>query len=261
VVLVAKLLLAPAFVVGASLVARRFGARVGGLVAGLPVVGGPILLAITLEHGRSFGAHAATGTLLGFVGLAGFVVAYAWSATRFGPPPSMLIGWAAYMAIVTLLSPLDPSPVVAFAVACLVLAASQAALPNVPGEADAGDYKPPPWDLPVRALAALVLVLSVTTAAGALGPQWSGLLAPFPIITSVLAVFTHHQLGLVDTLHLLRGFLSGFYAYALFTFILAVALPSMSTGAAFGLALAAAIALQIVVALLTSRRPAVQPVG
>jgi hypothetical protein len=261
VVLVAKLLLAPAFVVGASLVARRFGARVGGLVAGLPVVGGPILLAITLQHGRSFGAHAATGTLLGFVGLAAFVVAYAWSATRMGPVPSMLLGWVAYMVVVTLLSPLDPPPVLAFAGACLVLAASQVALPSVPGEADAGEHDPPSWDLPVRALAALVLVLSVTTAAGALGPQWSGLLAPFPIITSVLAVFTHQQLGLVDTLHLLRGFLSGFFAYALFTFILAVALPSMSTGAAFSLALAAAILLQIVVAVVTRRRPVPQPVA
>jgi hypothetical protein len=69
-----KVLLAPSFVVGASLTARRFGARVGGLVAGLPVVAGPILLAYALAHGRGFAAGAAAGTLLGLVSLIAFVM-------------------------------------------------------------------------------------------------------------------------------------------------------------------------------------------
>ena len=51
--LAVKLLLAPMFVVGASLTARRFGPRIGGLVGGLPVVAGPILLAYALAHGES----------------------------------------------------------------------------------------------------------------------------------------------------------------------------------------------------------------
>jgi hypothetical protein len=56
---------------------------------------------------------------------------------------------------------------------------------------------PPWWDLPARALAALalVLVLVLTALSGALGPHLSGLLAPFPILTSVLAVFTHAHGG------------------------------------------------------------------
>ena len=49
-VLALKLILAPAFVVGASLTARRFGPRIGGLVGGLPVVGGPILLVLAIVH-------------------------------------------------------------------------------------------------------------------------------------------------------------------------------------------------------------------
>src|SRR5580700_5686036 len=51
-VLAVKALLAPAFVVGASLTARRFGARLGGVVGGLPVVAGPILLVYALVPGR-----------------------------------------------------------------------------------------------------------------------------------------------------------------------------------------------------------------
>jgi hypothetical protein len=42
---------------------------------------------------------------------------------------------------------------------------------------------------------------------GALGPHLSGLLAPFPIITSVLAVFTHAHGGVARVGVLLRNFL------------------------------------------------------
>ena len=75
--LAVKLLLAPSFVVVASLASRRFGPRVGGLIAGLPVVAGPILLAYAIAHGSAFAAAAAVGTLMGLVSLIAFVVVYA----------------------------------------------------------------------------------------------------------------------------------------------------------------------------------------
>ena len=77
-----KVLLAPSFVVGASLAARRFGARVGGLVAGLPVVAGPILLAYAIAHGSHFAANAAAGTLLGL------------EPGRWRAPPPRFSRWA-----------------------------------------------------------------------------------------------------------------------------------------------------------------------
>jgi hypothetical protein len=79
------------------------------------------------------------------------------------------------------------------------------------------------------------------------------LLAPFPIITSVLAVFTHAHGGLAQVSVLLRNFLFGFYGFAAFCFVLAVALPSLATAAAFGLATAAALAVQATTFLLRSR--------
>jgi hypothetical protein len=100
---------------------------------------------------------------------------------------------------------------------------------------------PPWWDLPARALAALGLVLALTAVSGALGPHLSGLLAPFPIITSVLAVFTYAHGGVGQVGVLLRNFLIGFYGFAAFSFTLAIALPSLATLAAFGLAMATAL--------------------
>lgn len=111
----------------------------------------------------------------------------------------------------------------------------------------------PWWDLPARAVAALCLVLALTAISGALGPHLSGLLAPFPIITSILAVFTHAHSGVNQLGVLLSNFLIGFYGFAAFCFALAVALPGLETGVAFGLAAAVALAVQALVFLQRSR--------
>ncbi|HYB22876.1 MAG TPA: hypothetical protein VED41_03700 [Solirubrobacteraceae bacterium] len=244
--LAVKLFLAPSFVVGASLSARRFGVRVGGLIAGLPVVAGPILLAYALAHGRSFAAGAAAGTLLGLVSLIAFVVVYARLAHRAFWGVSMLAGWAAFAAATAVFSALSLPLGAALGLAVAALALGLAALPRPEGHAR--EHTPPPsWDLPLRASCAAALVLSLTAIAGWLGPQLSGLLAPFPIIATVLATFTHVQRGTDELRRLLRGLLSGFGAFALFCFALALALRHLDTGAAFALASALALSTQALV--------------
>jgi hypothetical protein len=253
--LAVKVLLAPAFVVGASLIARRFGPKVGGLIAGLPVVAGPILLVYALAHGRTFAAGAAGGTLLGLVSLIAFVVVYARLAGRVFWGASLLAGWLAFALATVAFSALSLPAGAALALAAVALAAGLAALPRAGRDVRA--HPPPPaWDLPVRAACALTLVLTLTAVAGWLGPQLSGLLAPFPIIATVLATFTHAQRGTDELLRLLRGLLSGFGAFALFCFTLALSLQRMDTASAFALATALALATQAFVLVLVRREPA-----
>jgi hypothetical protein len=244
--LAVKLLLAPSFVVGASLAARRYGTRVGGLIGGLPVVAGPILLVYALAHGRLFAAGAAAGTLLGLVSLIVFVVVYGRLAQRVSWGASMLVGWLAFALATVIFSAVTVSAGVALALSALALLVGLVALPRP--SAGAGVHAPPPsWDLPVRAACALALVLALTAVAGWLGPQLSGLLAPFPVITTVLATFTHAQRGTQELLRMLRGLLGGFGAFALFCFTLALALRHMDTAEAFLLATSLALAMQAIV--------------
>jgi hypothetical protein len=251
--LAVKLLLAPAFVVGASLIARRFGTHVGGLVGGLPVVAGPILLVYALAHGRGFAAGAAAGTLLGLVSLIAFVLVYAHLAPRLSWGTSMLAGWLAFGAATLVLGALSPPLGVALALVAVALAAGLVLLPR--GASQAREHAAPPaWDLPLRAASALSLVLALTAVSGWLGPQLSGLLAPFPVITTVLATFTHAQRGIDDLLRLLRGLISGFGAFALFCVALSLSLHHLQTGAAFALATALALLVQgLMLALVGAR--------
>jgi multidrug transporter EmrE-like cation transporter len=250
-----KVLLAPSFVVGASLVARRFGPRVGGLVAGLPVVAGPILLAYALAHGRAFAGTAAAGTLLGLVSLIAFVVVYARLAGRISWWLCMLAGWVAFAAVTAVFAAARPPLGASLVLAGLALAAGLAVLPR-PGRDPQPQPSRPSWDLPVRAACALTLVLTLTAVASWLGPQLSGLLAPFPIIATVLAIFTHTQRGTDELLRLQRGMLAGFGAFAVFCFTLALALRTLDTGAAFALASTLALLVQALALMLVRKEPA-----
>jgi hypothetical protein len=252
-VLAAKILLAPTFVVGASLVARRYGARIGGLVGGLPVVAGPILLVFALSHGSAFAADAAAGTLLGIVSLLAFILVYARTASRFPWGASLILGWGAFFVMTGALSTVTIDADTALGVVLAAIVVTLLALPRA-AEEQRGTVSLPAWDLPLRALSALALVLALTALAGQLGAKLSGLLAPFPVIASVLAVFTHAQYGEPDLLRIMRGFVMGLVAYALFCFVLAVSLGSLGIGESFLLASAAAIATQTVALLMSLRR-------
>jgi hypothetical protein len=258
-VILAKLFLAPLCVVAVSLAGRKWGVAVAGILGGLPVVAGPILVVLTLVHGRPFGAEAAAGTLLGLAALTLFVVVYGKASERIGPMLSLLAGWAAFLLGVAFLQLLDVPLGVSLILVTAGFAAGLALLP-APTATPTVLTAPPWWDLPARALAALALVIAISAASGALGPSLSGLLAPFPIITSVLAVFTHAHGGIDQVRVLLRNFLVGFYGFAAFCFVLAFSLDSLSGPAAFSAALAAALAVQVTVFALRSWRLRPQPV-
>ena len=252
-VLALKLFLAPACVVAVSLAGRRWGPTAAGLLGGFPVVAGPILLVVTIVQGSDFGADAAAGSLLGLTAVAGSVVVYARTAPRLSPPLTLLVAWATFFAGVALLGVLDVSPVVAFVIAAVSFELSRL-LVRVPGDSEPPAVPMPWWDLPARALSALLLVLAVTIAADALGPTLSGQLAAFPVLTSVLLVFTHLTRGAPEVQLLIRAFLLGFYGFAVFSLVLALTLEELSTAASFVLASFAAMATQLAMTARVRRR-------
>lgn len=238
-----KLTLAPGLVAATTLAGRRWGPRVAGWLGGLPVVVGPILLAFALERGEAFGADAAAGALLGLLSLDAFVLAYAWCARSMGWLPTTLVSWAAFAAATLVLDPIDVPPGLALVLVCGSFALTAAALPRTVAEAPA---RAPRFDLQLRVLATAALVLALTGLADALGPRLSGLLAAFPVLATVLCVFTHAQVGPAAVAQFLRGLVTGLTAFAVFCFVVAEMLESAGIAATFLVATAAALAVHAV---------------
>jgi hypothetical protein len=236
-----RFLLAPVLVGIASLAARRYGERVGGWIAALPFVAGPLLFIVAMDQGEVFAAQAATTAISGIVALAVFALVYSRTCRHLPWWGSLLVGWAAYMLSAALLRPWN-GPVWARLVATLAsLWICQRLLPGV-----VPDGSPtPPWkyDLPTRMMAAASLVATVAGLAHAMGPAWSGLLAPFPVATTILVVFAHIQKGPASVARLLRGFLPALSGLAIFFAVLSLSLQH-GIVVGFCLALLAALAVQ-----------------
>ncbi len=232
-----RLLLAPALVVAASLAARRWGPRAAGVAAGIPIVAGPILLVVALDHGPRFGGGVARAALLGIVGSAAFAVAYSHVAGRAGWPPALLAGWVSFAAVAVVVATVAVPVGLALPLTLAGVFLARQALPRSGGAVP--EPRRPAWDLWLRALSAAVLVLVVTGLAATLGERATGALAPFPVAASVLSVFTHAQYGASAVIALLHSMLLYFGAFAAFCFALAVALPPLGTAAGFAVALGA----------------------
>ena len=112
----------------------------------------------------------------------------------------------------------------------------------------------PANDIALRMLAGALLVMLVTHFAPLMGPSLSGVLAMFPVMASVLVVFSHRHVGASFAIQMLRGMVLGYYAFAAFCSVLAMALPTAGITPAFGLALAAAVLVQVLSRHLMLRR-------
>jgi hypothetical protein len=251
--LLVKLALAPALVVGSSLAGRRWGHEVSGLLVALPLVAGPILLITELEHGAHFAARAASASLLGLVALASFVVVFARIAHIVRArawPLAVAGGWIAFLAVALALGATTIAAGIGLALAVAAFALAPLLLPHDRELAHEPTAALPVWDLPARAAATALLVLGLTGAAAGLGPTLTGVLTPFPVSNTVLAAFLLVLEGPAQLDAFFRGFLRGAYGFCAFCFLVAVLVVPLGAAGAFSLALLGALAVQTVVRLL-----------
>ena len=237
-----KLFLVPTFLLLISLAGRRWGPAVAGWLAGLPVLTGPILFLLALEHGPGFAATAATISLSAVFGAVAFIVTYARVCARQSPGFSLLAGQASWFCAALLLTRLPPSNFVSLGIALLALGIAPKLFPRLSTPILTATL--PKWELPLRMLAGAAVTLAVTTVAAAIGPSWSGMFAVFPVITIVLSVSSHRASGPTFAVTLLRAMIWGLYSLASFCLALAVMLPQQGVTVSFLAAIAVAVAVQ-----------------
>ena len=247
-----KLLVTPLLIGGVSLAGRRWGPAVSGWLVGLPLTSGPVALFLALDQGPAFAAATARGILLGLVSIAVFCLVYAWVSLRFAWGPALAIGWLSFLASTATLQGLILPVEQGLVLVVGALAASLWLLP--PARRAPAPLPAPGWEIPVRMLVATAFVLALTGSAQLLGPHLSGLLAPFPIFTSILAAFTHRFQGAAAAGPLLRGVLLGSFSFVGFFVAVATLLLPLGILPAFATAVVTALVLHGVALWLLHRR-------
>ncbi|WP_339538664.1 hypothetical protein [Pseudomonas sp. RA_15y_Pfl2_54] len=238
--LILKLLLIPGFLLLISLAGKHWGPSVAGWLSGLPVVVGPILFFLAIEQGAPFAAQSAVAALSAMFAMIAFCITYAQVAQRANWAWALSMSLAVWALLALVLSRIPASLPFSVLAAAVALLAAPYLFPNVQ----------PPLSSPVpksdrliwRMIAGAALTLVVTMLASTVGERWSGLLAVFPVLGSVMAVFSQQTRGPEFTAALLRATATGMYSFSAFCLVSALTLPTLGLGG-FALGVAVSVAM------------------
>jgi hypothetical protein len=216
---------------------------VAGWLVGFPFTSAPVSLFLALDHGESFAAAAAIGSIASVALQAAFALAYARSRA-FGWPAALALATLAFLVGAFVVGAVDLTPLAATVVVWVVLLVVGRLLPMPARSRSSVAPAPPSWDLPARVVVATTLVVALTSAAPLLGPFTSGVVAGFPLYATVLAVFAHRTVGPDAAADVLRGLVAGLFGFATFFLVIASMIGTLGIGGAFALAIAAILVVQ-----------------
>lgn len=243
----------PLVIGGVTIASKKWGNLIGGMIASMPWIAGPIMLFFTIEQGVEFAVSSVPGIMMGILGVLAFCFAYIYSSMRSVWYVSLLMAYLAF--IVTTVSLKFFESLVGLDMwFCIVIIFSLIGIrffPKLERVENAGQSLK--YDIYLRMIIITAFVTLITYLAQILGPTWSGILTPFPIITAILAAFTHYTQGAFGTSVILRGMLTGFIGFASFLFLQAKLLPHFPIAIAFLIGFAVNIMLNLMMRVVVKR--------
>ncbi len=190
-----KMAMTAVVVVITSVAVERSGAFVGALIAALPTAAGAAYAILAIEHPPSFIAASAVGSVASDAAVSIFAVTYTLLAQRHGLVLSLGVSLVVWFAITAILRSVDWTPLGAVALNAAVFAVTIPLSWRYRASGPLRTFLRTAFDIPLRALAAAIVVAVVTTASYRIGSFASGMFALFPIILCSSIVILHPRVG------------------------------------------------------------------
>lgn len=237
-ILIFRMAVTAAFVVSASIITERSGPVIGALVATLPISAGPAYVFLALDHDAAFVAEGALASLPINAATIFLALTYSVLAQRFSLGVSAGTAIAVWLVLATIIRQFQ------WTLLAGVIANAVTFAIAVPLMRPYMHVKKMPlivrrwYDIPLRAGLVALLVATVVTTSGWLGPRISGIMALFPIVFTSLMLVLHPRIGGVPTAAAISN-----GAWGLMGFGLAIAVMHgavLAFGSAIGLSLALA---------------------
>jgi hypothetical protein len=209
-------------------------------------VPGALLLAIRRCQATCLATtRAAIGILFGLFGVAAFAIAYLLAARRFQWPIALALAAAAFFATSAGASRLPAGLLEAGLAdyAALLMAVAFVQRPQFP----VSKVPSPWWDIWFRMGAAALLTLAITATANRLGPLLSGILGTYPVVTTVVTTFTHHQLGRESAIAMMRSSILTWFGFVSCFVVIGLTLKSYGLATSLSLGALAAVGTTIAV--------------
>lgn len=248
IILVVKLALSPTLIGAASMAGKRWGPNVAGMLGGMPIVAGPLVVALWLMQGGQYATNVALSSPVGVWGNIAYMLAIGYASAYFRWPLALLIGWLSY--VVTVLAIYFAGLATSLWLSLLVVPGLWLAATRCLPRPDAAA---PPASLPrsellLRIVATALLVSTLSTVSTWLGPSLTGVIAGVPVAATIIPAFTFANAGRNALLLSLRGFLTGLMGFSIFFLVLGHTIPQLGVWA-----MLVALAAGIVTGLLATR--------
>jgi len=230
-----RMAITAAFVVTASFITERSGPVIGALIATLPISAGPSYVFLALDHDAGFIAQGALASLPINAATIFLGLTYVLLAQRHGALLSWAGGAAVWLALAAAARKVD------WTLAGGLLANAVAFAICIPAMQHFRHVKMPPiarrwYDAPLRASLVAILVATVVSLSGWVGPAVSGTIALFPIVFSSMMLILHPRIGGPATAAVLAN--SGWGLLGLGIAIAILHVTALQFGSAIGLSLA-----------------------
>ena len=246
-----KFLTVPLFILLITLAGKKWGSEIAGTLGGFPVVAGPIIFFLTLEQGIGFGINSSISAIYGSIGLLVFGLAYGWSCQLFNPFICIVISLFSWFVTAYSIALLPTNMFWAISITLFFLILIPKFLPKIEEQVrPIQNLK----DLPIRVVVGALLTFSITTLAQELGDIWSGVLSVFPIISLVLAVFTHLTLGKKHVVQIFRGMSKGLYSFIAYFIIYALMIKTYSIWVTVLVAILGSLVSQLLIQKMQSKK-------
>ena len=204
--LLLKLTLAPSLVALATLVARRWGPKAGGILIGFPLSTGPIFIFLAIEHGLEFAQKATIGILFGLVAVARLRAdVHVMVSRRTGWVGSLGAAVVSFFAVSAVFSQIQWRATDARSLRLRRASRGCAGCPTAPIPSRSESVTALVGLAAPHGCCCLSSPFSITEVASALGPVLSGIVGTFPVVSTIVVAFTHHQWGRDAAVGMLRG--------------------------------------------------------
>jgi hypothetical protein len=141
--------------------------------------------------------------LLGQIALIVFCLAYAYAALNFSWQVAIALGTLACISTGFLVTSIKISIWLTAPALIIIWLIAMKMWPKV--SIPTLKLAPPRWELPVRILVTLILLVSLSALAPHVGAKAAGAMSTYPVIASVLGAFNHRRFGANATVSTLRG--------------------------------------------------------
>lgn len=239
-ILILKIIVSVAFVVGLSIIVDKVSPRVAGILAGYPTGSAITLFFFGLENGAEFASRSSLFNVAGLIAMQTFIYIYYRASIKLNLFFSSLIALTGYLVVVSIIKASGISGILPIVISALSIPVFLYLFKPIENIKVNNRVDLSGKILFIRAVIASSIILLITGIANGIGSTWAGLFSAFPVTLFPLIIIVHLTYDAKHVHTVIKNVPLGIPSLLLYSLTVFIAYPAI--GIYFGTVAAYAVA-------------------